>query len=177
MIIATFSSLINRIQQVITLSEKYGRKVGIIGHSMKSNVELAKKLGYLKTERGTILKKVADANALPDKNVTILCTGAQGEESAGLMKIVTKQHPSITIKPGDTMIFSSSVIPGNERTVQMIKDDLLRQKANVYHYKMMDIHAGGHAQKEELREMILMMKPKFLCLSMDNFQCWLLILN
>jgi ribonuclease J len=161
MIIATFSSLINRIQQVITLSEKYGRKVGIIGHSMKSNVELAKKLGYLKTERGTILKKVADANALPDKNVTILCTGAQGEESAGLMKIVTKQHPSITIKPGDTMIFSSSVIPGNERTVQMIKDDLLRQKANVYHYKMMDIHAGGHAQKEELREMILMMKPKF----------------
>jgi ribonuclease J len=160
-IISTFSSLVNRIQQAVTLSEKYGRKVGFIGHSMKSNVELTKKLGYLKTEKGTLLKKVADANALPDKNVTILCTGAQGEESAGLMKIVTKQHPSITIKPGDTMVFSSSVIPGNERTVQSIKDDLLRQKANVFHYKMMDIHAGGHAQKEELREMILTMRPKF----------------
>lgn len=160
-IIATFSSLVNRIQQAVTLSEKYGRKVGFIGHSMKSNVELTKKLGYLKTQKGTLLKKVADVNGLPDKNVTILCTGAQGEESAGLMKIVTKQHPSITIKPGDTMVFSSSVIPGNERTVQGIKDDLLRQKANVFHYKMMDIHAGGHAQKEELREMILTMQPKF----------------
>ncbi|MDD5568884.1 MAG: ribonuclease J [Candidatus Pacebacteria bacterium] len=160
-IISTFSSLINRIQQAITLSEKYGRRVGFIGHSMKTNVELTKKLGYLKSEKGTILKKVADANNMPDKKITILCTGAQGEESAGLMKIVTKQHPSITIKPGDTIVFSSSVIPGNERTVQMIKDDLIRQKANVFHYKMMDIHAGGHAQKEELKEMIMLMKPKF----------------
>ncbi|MFA5013078.1 MAG: ribonuclease J [Candidatus Paceibacterota bacterium] len=160
-IIATFSSLVNRIQQAVTLSEKYGRKVGFIGHSMKSNVEITKKLGYLKTDKGTVLKKVADANSYPDKKVTILCTGAQGEESAGLMKIVTKQHPSITIKPGDTIVFSSSVIPGNERTVQMIKDDLIRQKAIVFHYKMMDIHAGGHAQKEELKEMIRMMNPKF----------------
>ncbi|MFA5178190.1 MAG: ribonuclease J [Candidatus Paceibacterota bacterium] len=160
-IIATFSSLINRVQQAITLSEKYGRRVGFIGHSMKSNVELTKKLGYLKTQKGTLLKKVADSNSLPDKNITIVCTGAQGEESAGLMKIITKQHPSICIKPGDTIVFSSSVIPGNERSVQMIKDDMLRQKANVFHYKMMDIHAGGHAQKEELREMILMMQPKF----------------
>jgi ribonuclease J len=160
-IIATFSSLVNRIQQAVTLSEKYNRKVGFIGHSMKSNVEITKKLGYLKTEKGTVLKKVADTNALPDNQVTIMCTGAQGEESAGLMKIVTKQHPSIVIKPGDTIVFSSSVIPGNERTVQMIKDNLIRQKANVFHYKMMDIHAGGHAQREELREMILMMRPKF----------------
>ncbi len=97
----------------------------------------------------------------PDKNITILCTGAQGEDNAGLMKITTKEHPSISIKPGDTIIFSSSVIPGNERTVQMLKDDLLRQKANVFHYKMMDIHAGGHAQREELREMIEIMNPKF----------------
>jgi len=80
---------------------------------------------------------------------------------AGLMKIATKEHPSIVIKPGDTIVFSSSVIPGNERTVQMLKDDLLRQKANVFHYKMMDIHAGGHAQQEELKEMIKIMKPTF----------------
>lgn len=160
-IIATFSSLINRVQQAITLSEKYGRKVGFIGYGMKSNVEITKKLGYLKSQKGTLLKKVADANKFPDKNVTILCTGAQGEENAGLMKIVSGEHQSISIKPGDTIVFSSSVIPGNERSVQMLKDDLLRQKAKVFHYKMMDIHAGGHAQREELKEMIGMMKPKY----------------
>jgi ribonuclease J len=160
-IIATFSSLINRIQQAVTLSEKYGRRVGFIGHSMKSNVEMSKKMGYLKSQKGTLLKKIAEANSLPDNKVTILCTGAQGEEMAGLMKIATKEHPSIVIKPGDTIVFSSSVIPGNERTVQMLKDDILRQKANVFHYKMMDIHAGGHAQKEELKEMINMMRPKY----------------
>lgn len=160
-ILATFSSLINRIQQAITLSEKYNRKVGFIGHSMKSNVEMTKKMGYLKSQKGTLLKKVAEANNLPDNQVTILCTGAQGEEMAGLMKIATKEHPSIVIKPGDTIVFSSSVIPGNERTVQMLKDDLLRQKANVFHYKMMDIHAGGHAQREELKEMISLMHPKY----------------
>jgi ribonuclease J len=160
-IMATFSSLVNRVQQAITISEKHGRKVGFIGHSMKSNVELTKKLGYLKSQKGTLLKNVAEANNLPDKNVTILCTGAQGEENAGLMKIATGEHPSISIKPGDTIIFSSSVIPGNERTVQMLKDDLLRQKANVFHYKMVDIHAGGHAQRDELKQMIKLMNPKF----------------
>lgn len=160
-IISTFSSLVNRIQQVITLSEKYGRKVGFIGHSMKSNVEITKKLGYLKSEKGTIVKKVADTNNLPDNKVTIMCTGAQGEENAGLMRIATGEHQSITIKPKDTIVFSSSVIPGNERTVQMVKDDFLRQKAIVINYKMMDIHAGGHAQREELKQMFSIMKPKF----------------
>ena len=160
-IMATFSSLINRIQQAVTLSEKHGRKIGFIGHSMKSNVEITKKLGYLKSQKGTLLKKVADVNNLPDNQVTILCTGAQGEENAGLMKVTTGEHPSISIKPGDTIVFSSSVIPGNERSVQMLKDDFIRQRANVFHYKMMDIHAGGHAQRDELKEMIDIMKPKF----------------
>ena len=160
-IMATFSSLINRIQQAVTIAEKHGRKVAFIGHSMKSNVEICKKLGYLKSQKGTLLKKVADVNSLPDKNVVIVCTGAQGEENAGLMKVVTGDHPSISIKAGDTMIFSSSVIPGNERSVQMLKDDLMRQKANVFHYKMMDIHAGGHAKREELKQMIKLMNPKF----------------
>jgi len=160
-IIATFSSLINRIQQAVTLSEKYNRKVGFIGHSMKSNVEVTKKLGYLKSQKGTLLKKVAEINDLPDNQVTILCTGAQGEENAGLMKIATGEHQSIKIKPGDTIVFSSSVIPGNERSVQILKDDFIRQKANVFHYKMMDIHAGGHAQRDEIKEIVNIMKPKF----------------
>jgi ribonuclease J len=160
-IAATFSSLLNRIQHLIFLSEKYHRKVVTIGRSMKFNIEVAKRLGYLKTEKETILSKASQVNQLPDSQVTIMCTGAQGEEKAGLMKIATKEHPFIGIKPKDTIIFSSSVIPGNERTVQMLKDDLLRQGAEVFHYKMMDIHAGGHAQKEELKQMIEIMRPKF----------------
>lgn len=160
-ITATFSSLINRIQQIITLSEKYGRKVVIIGHSMKTNVWLCKKLGHIKSKKGTLIKKATTINQYPDDKVTVICTGAQGEERAALMRIATKEHPFVSISKGDTIIFSSSVIPGNERNVQMLKDDLLKQKAELYHYKMMDIHAGGHAQQEELKQMIKLMNPKF----------------
>ncbi|MDD4358929.1 MAG: ribonuclease J, partial [Candidatus Pacebacteria bacterium] len=160
-IVATFSSLINRLQQVITWSEKYGRKVAVVGHSMKTNTWITKELGLLKAKKGTILKKVSDVNNYKDNEVTIMCTGAQGEESSGLMKIVLKEHPTVAIKPGDTMVFSSSVIPGNERAVQALKDDLLRQDAIIYHYGMMDIHAGGHAKQDELKEMMQIMKPKF----------------
>ncbi len=159
-IAATFASLINRIQQLIVLSEKYNRKVAIEGYSMKTNVEIAKALGYLKVKKGTIVKgkEILD---YPDENQTILCTGAQGEPEAVLMRIANKEHPYLRLKKGDTVIFSSSVIPGNERTVQIMKDEILRQGAKVYHYQMMDIHAGGHAKKEELKKMIRIMKPKF----------------
>jgi len=159
-IAATFASLINRIQQIITLSEKYGRKVAIEGYSMKTNVEISKILGYIKSKKGTIIKAKEISN-YPDSKITILCTGAQGEAEAVLMRIANKEHPFVRFKKGDTVIFSSSVIPGNERTVQIMKDEILRQDTKVFHYKMMDIHAGGHAQKEELREMIKIMKPKF----------------
>lgn len=159
-IASTFASLLNRIQQLITLSEKYGRKVAIEGYSMKNNVEIARNLKYLKAQKGTILdiKKILK---LPDEKITILCTGAQGEGEAVLMRAVNREHKFLRFKKGDTVIFSSSVIPGNERTVQILKDNILRQGAKVFHYKMMDIHASGHARKEELKEMIKLMKPKF----------------
>jgi len=159
-IAATFASLINRIQQIISLSEKYGRKVVIEGYSMKTNVEISRNLGYIKSKKGTIIKAKESGN-FPDSKITILCTGAQGEGSAVLMRIAQREHPLIRLKKGDTVILSSSVIPGNERTVQILKDGILRQGAKVFHYKMMDIHAGGHAQKEELKEMIEIMRPKF----------------
>jgi len=159
-IAATFASLINRIQQIITLSEKHGRKVCLEGYSMKTNVEISRILGYVKARRGTFIK-AKEINNYPDSKITILCTGAQGEGSAILMRIAIKEHPFIRLKKGDSVILSSSVIPGNERTVQMLKDDILRQGAKVFHYKMMDIHAGGHAKKEELKEMIRIMKPNF----------------
>lgn len=159
-IAATFSSLLNRIQQLVTLSEKYQRRVIFEGYSMKTNVEIARNLGYLKIRKGVLIN-VKEIDKYPDSKVTIICTGAQGENKASLMKIANKEHPTLRFKKGDTAVFSSSVIPGNERTVQILKDDILRQGVKVFHYKMMDIHAGGHAQQKELQEMLEMIKPRF----------------
>ena len=159
-IAATFGSLINRIQQIIALSEKHKRTVAIDGYSMKTNVEICKKLGYIKAKKGTIIYP-RSLGKLPDKKITFLCTGAQGEEQAVLMRIANREYQHIHISPKDSVIFSSSVVPGNERTVQRLKDELYRQGAKVYHYKMMDIHASGHAHQEELRQMIEILKPKF----------------
>lgn len=160
-ITATFASLINRVQQIITLSEKYGRHVALEGYSMKTNVEISKHFGYIKERSGTILK-TKDILAYPDSKITIIGTGAQGEERAVLMRIVNREHQHVKIQKGDTVIFSSSVIPGNERSVQFVKDGLYKQGANVFHYKMMDIHASGHANHDELKQMIELMRPKFL---------------
>jgi len=159
-IAATFASLINRIQQLITLSEKYGRKVAIEGYSMKTNIEIAQNLKIIKAEKETFIE-TKDINKFPDSKITILCTGAQGEEGAIFMRIANREHKFIQIKKEDTIIFSSSVIPGNERTVQFLKDEFYRQGAKVFHYKIMDIHASGHGRQEELEEMIKIMKPKF----------------
>ena len=159
-IAATFGSLINRIQQIIALSEKYGRKVAVDGYSMKSNVEICKRLGYIKAQKGTLIKPNQIQN-YPDSKITLVCTGGQGEGQAVLMRIAQKDYKFLRLKKEDSVIFSSSVIPGNERTVQFLKDELYRQKAKVFHYKMMDIHAGGHAQREELKEMLKIMRPRF----------------
>ena len=159
-ITATFASLLNRVQQIITLSEKYGRRVALEGFSMKTNVEIAKQTGYIKAKKGTLVTTKEILNS-QDPKITIACTGAQGEERAVLMRIVNGEHKLLKIQKGDTVIFSSSVIPGNERTVQYVKDNLYRQGANVFHYKMMDIHASGHANQEELKEIIHYLKPKF----------------
>jgi len=157
---STFASHINRIQQLIALSEKYGRKVIVEGLSMKDNVEIARRLGYIKAKKNTLLS-AHQISKLPDSKISFICTGAQGEEGATLMKIATGQYRFLEIKKGDTVIFSSSVVPGNERTVQILKDEFYRQGAKVFHYQMMDIHASGHAHQEELLRMIKIMKPKF----------------
>ena len=159
-IAASFASLINRIQQLITLSEKYGRKVAVEGRSMKTNIEICQNLKKIQAKKGTIIK-TKDISKFPDSKITVICTGAQGEEDAAFMKIANREHKFVRIKKGDTVIFSSSVIPGNERSVQFLKDEFHRQGAKVFHYKMMDIHASGHAKQEELREMLQLMKPKF----------------
>lgn len=160
-IIGTFASMIARVQQIIKACERQGRKVAIEGFSMRSNVMIAQQLGYMDIQKGTLID-TKDIHNYPREKTAVICTGAQGEERAVLMRVANHEHPILTIQPGDSIVFSSSVIPGNERSVQRVKDTLYREGAEVIHYKMMDVHAGGHAQQEDLKEMHNYVKPKYL---------------
>lgn len=159
-IVGTFASLLGRIQQIIWSAEKLGKKIVIEGFSMKRNVEIAQQLGYMTVKKGSIID-LKDMRHYPDNKIIILCTGAQGEDNAVLMRIANKEHRSLRIEKGDTVVFSSSVVPGNERAVQRLKDELYREGADVIHYKMMDVHAGGHAKQGDLEELIRMVKPRY----------------
>jgi ribonuclease J len=158
---ATFSSIINRIQQLISLSEKYGRKVIFDGFSLKSNVEIAKQLNEIHIKNETQIP-VEQVDNYPRNKITLIGTGAQGEDRAVLMRIASNEHRHVQLQKKDSVIFSSSVIPGNERTVQRLKDLFYRMGARVYDYNMMDIHASGHAYKEDLKQMIRLIRPKVL---------------
>lgn len=159
--IGTFASMISRIQMVLQLAEKYGRKVVIEGRSMHTNVEVAQQLGYLKFKPKTIIEP-QDALKLPPKKVIVVGTGAQGQKNAFLMRLATDEHRHFHLKEGDSVIFSSSVIPGNERTIQGLKDTLWRKGARVFHYQNLDVHAGGHCKQEDLKEFYDVMKPEFM---------------
>ena len=158
-IIGTFASQLSRIQKIFDLAARTGRKIYLQGRSMSDNVAIAQRIGYLKFNP-RILIRDPELRRLPDNKVIILGTGAQGESNAFLMRVVSGEHRSISLKPNDTVIFSSSVIPGNERTIQSLKDMIVRQGARVIHYEMMDVHAGGHAKQEDLKLMMRLLKPK-----------------
>lgn len=159
-IIGTFASNLNRVQQIIWSAEELERHVVLEGYSMRTNVEIAKELGYLQVNPRTIIT-AQEAVKMPPHKIVIIGTGAQGEGRASLMRIATGEHKYFRIEKGDTIVFSSSVIPGNERSVQALKDTLLREGAKVVHYQMMDVHAGGHAQQEDLKLMIRLVNPKY----------------
>ncbi|MEX2054587.1 MAG: ribonuclease J, partial [Candidatus Andersenbacteria bacterium] len=126
-----------------------------------TNVAIAKEIGFMDYRRDTIIS-TDESNKLPPGKVLVLCTGAQGEDNAVLMRIVNKEHRNLELQAGDVVIFSSSVIPGNEASVQMVKDQIYKQGAEVIHYKMMDIHSGGHGHRDDLQHMINLMQPKYL---------------
>src|SRR6185369_11836981 len=131
-IVATFASLLTRIAEIIKICEHLGRKVALSGYSMKTNIQIAESPGFIKAKEGTIIP-IEEANKVPDNKLLVLSTGAQGESNASLMKIITGEHRHLKIKAGDTFVLSSSVIPGNEKSVQSVKDNLSRQGAIVYH--------------------------------------------
>jgi ribonuclease J len=161
LIFATFSSLLTRIEQILDIAGKYGRKVLIEGRSMNNNIELAHRLGYMQYKAGTIIEQ-EQFRRLPDDKAVVICTGAQGEKNAALMRIATGESRAVHLQPGDGVVFSSSVIPGNERTVQGLKDTLVKAGAKVYHSKNMDVHAGGHAKQEDLKLMMRLVQPLYL---------------
>ncbi len=160
-ILATFSSMLTRIAEILKIAERLGRVVAINGYSMKANVQIAQNLGYIKAPKGLIIP-LEEVNKHPDNKVLVLSTGAQGEAKAGLMKIVSGENRNIRIKPGDTVVFSSSVIPGNERSVQNLKDNLARQAARVVTTVDIDIHSSGHAPQEELKAVMKLINPRYL---------------
>ena len=159
-IITTFSSQIQRIRQILEFAAQNNKKVALDGFSMKLNIELATKLGYIKIPKGVIIT-TDKAHTYPDNKVIIICTGGQGEEMAALSRIVAGNHRFVKIKKEDTVIFSSSVIPGNERTVQRVKDNLYRQSDNVYHSDIIDVHISGHSNVDGIKEMLREIKPDY----------------
>lgn len=159
-IIGTFASQIKRIGRILEFAQHLGKKVALDGYSMKINIEIAKHLGYLKIAKGTLIP-VSEIHKYPDNKIIIICTGAQGEGNAVLPRIVSDDHKYIRIKKNDTVIFSSSIIPGNERTIQRLKDNLYRQCDNVIHTEIMDVHVSGHSNAKNIQEMIRQIKPDF----------------
>ena len=159
-IVGTFSSLLDRLAEIIKIAERLNKKIAISGFSMKTNIQIVRNLGFMKVKKGTIIP-LEEIKKYHDNKILILCTGAQGEPNASLMRIANGEHRQIKIKKGDMVILSSSIVPGNERSVQIIKDDISRQGALIYHYKMMDIHSSGHAPQEELIVVMILVRPKF----------------
>lgn len=160
LIIGTFSSQLERIIKMIEIAERYNKRVIIEGRSMKTNVEIAKQLGLLKTREETLIS-IEEMLDYPPDRIIIISTGAQADEYAALVRISTKNHKYIKIGKSDTILLSSSIIPGNERAVQRLKDNISRQGAKIIHYKIADVHASGHANRDEMMWIHGKINPKF----------------
>ncbi len=158
--IATFASQIKRIGLILQHAQRVGKKVALDGYSMRTNVEIAQELGYLKVRKDLMIP-ISEADKYPDNKILVLCTGAQGDNNAALNRIVTDNHRFITLKRSDTIVFSSSVIPGNERAVQTLKDNLYRKCDNVIHSEIMDVHMGGHSTASDIKDLVKMVEPDF----------------
>jgi ribonuclease J len=148
LIIGMFSSLLERIMAIVEVAEKTNKKVIIEGRSLKNNVEIVKALGMLKPKPGVIIGVDEMENYPPDR-IIILATGAQGDDYTALVRMATKTHKFIKINETDTVLLSASVVPGNERSVQKLKDNLSRQGARIITYQTSDVHSSGHANRDE----------------------------
>lgn len=160
MIIGTFASQVDRVIKIIEIAEKHGKKVVFEGRSMKNNLEIAIELGLLKTKKGTIITS-EQMSDYPESKIIILATGAQGDAYAALMRMANKMHRFVTLNERDMVVLSSSVIPGNERAVQSLKDKIARQGPQIVTYETSDVHASGHGNAEEAKWIHQQVRPKF----------------
>ncbi len=159
-IIGTFASQVERVGWIIEIAEKLGKKVALDGYSMKFNTEIARELGYIKARKDTFIK-IDQISQYDDKKIVVICTGAQGEENAVLSRVIEGSHRSLRIQKNDTIVLSSSIIPGNERTIQRLIDNLYRQCDNVIHGNLMDIHISGHGTKDDIAHMLKTIRPDY----------------
>ena len=158
--VATFASLVSRVQQVIDAAAKYGRKVAIVGRSMVDNVNVAMDMGYLSVPAGTLLP-LGEIRHLPPHQVVLLTTGSQGEPTSALVRIANRDHRDVHIVEGDTVIISATPIPGNELGVSRTIDNLLRQGASVLYDRIATVHVHGHASQEELKMVLNLVRPRY----------------
>jgi ribonuclease J len=159
-IVATFASHIHRIQQVLALAERAGRRVALLGKSMVGNVAVAAELGYLRVPDGLLLP-LEDLSALPPARQVILSTGSQGEPHSALALMAAGEHKYFEVGPGDLVIFSSRVIPGNERHLGRVIDGLMRRGAEVLWEDVAFVHVSGHASRDDLRRMLALTRPRY----------------
>jgi len=160
LIIGTFASQFERMIMIIKTSEKLGKKIVTEGRSIKNNIEIAQKAGLLEVKKGTIIPP-QEIDQYPAEKIVVIATGAQGEEHAALMRIATSRHRQIKFTERDTVVLSSSVIPGNEIAVQKLKDNLYRNGVRLLHYRASDVHSTGHGNSGELVWINQQVKPKF----------------
>ncbi|MEA3459182.1 MAG: ribonuclease J [Chloroflexota bacterium] len=159
-IVATFASLISRIQQVVNCAIRYQRKVAVTGYSMVENVRMAQELGYLSIPPG-ILVDLGEVDHLPPSKVVIIATGTQGEPSSALVRMSTGRHSRIDIVPGDTVIISARSIPGNEEMINRTINRLSQRGADVFYEKIAPVHVSGHASQEEQKLLLNLIKPRY----------------
>lgn len=159
-IVATFASNISRIQQVVDMARKYRRRVGIVGRSMLSYAKKAAELGYLDISPDELLTP-QQMNNLPPHQVAIACTGSQGEPTSALVRMALGEHRQVNIRPGDSVIVSSTAIPGNEELVNRTLNNLFRAGAEVYYHERARVHVSGHASREEHKLMLNLVRPRF----------------
>jgi ribonuclease J len=158
--IATFASLISRVQQVVNTAARYDRFVALVGRSMINNVQIASELGYLDIPKGMLIR-AEDINKFNPEQVVIICTGSQGEPTSALTRIANRDHRLIRVQRGDTIILSATPIPGNEKMINRTINNLFRQGAEVYYQAISNVHVSGHAAQEELKLMLSLLQPRF----------------
>ena len=159
-VVATFSSNVHRIQQIVNSAVKYGRKVAICGRSMVNTIETARKFGYIKVPDNVFID-IDMIKSYPDEKLTIITTGSQGETMSALTRMASGEHKKVQITPNDLIIISANPIPGNENSVSKVIDDLMKIGAEVIYNALEDIHVSGHACQEEQKLMISLVRPKY----------------